>query len=44
MKFIDEESENERLLDFIAQNDSAIKYAIERKDREMLSDIFFFLF
>lgn len=34
-------SENERILDFITQNDSEIQYAIEHKDRKMLEDIFF---
>ncbi len=41
MKLIDADAENERLLDFIAQNDSGIKYAIEHKDMTMLEDIFF---
>ena len=41
MRLVDADTENERLLDFIAQNDSGIKYAIERKDMTMLEDIFF---
>ena len=40
MRLIDADTENERLIDFIAQNDSAIKYAIEHKDMTMLEDIF----
>ncbi len=41
MRLIDADKENERLLDFIAQNDSGIQYAIEHKDMTMLEDIFF---
>lgn len=41
MRLIDADVENERLLDFIAQNDSGIKYAIEHKDITMLEEIFF---
>ncbi len=41
MRLIDADAENERLLDFIAQNDSGIQYAIEYKDMTMLEDIFF---
>lgn len=44
MKLIDAEKENERLLDFIAQNDSEIKYAIEHKDMPLLEEIFFEFF
>lgn len=40
MRLVDADTENERLLDFIAQNDSGIKYAIEHKDMAMLEDIF----
>lgn len=41
MRLIDADLENEKLLDFIAQNDSAIQYAIEHKDMTILEDIFF---
>lgn len=41
MRLIDADIENQRLLDFIAQNDSGIQYAIEHKDMTMLEDIFF---
>lgn len=44
MKLINADVENERLLDFITQNCDSIQYAIEYKDGEMLSDIFFFYF
>lgn len=40
MRLIDADTENERLLDFIAQHDSGIQYAIEHKDMTMLEDIF----
>ncbi len=41
MRLIDADSANERLLDFIAQNDSGIQFAIEHKDMTMLEGIFF---
>lgn len=41
MRLIDADAENERLLDFIAQNDSGIGFAIEHKDMTILEDIFF---
>lgn len=41
MRLIDADKENERLLDFIAQNDAGIQYALEHKDMTMLEDIFF---
>lgn len=41
MRLIDADSANERLLDFIAQNDSGIQFAIEHKDMTMLENIFF---
>ncbi len=41
MRLIDADSANERLLDFIAQNDSGIQFAIEHKDMTMLKGIFF---
>lgn len=41
MRLIDADAENERLLDFIAQNDSGIEFAIEHKDMTILEDIFF---
>lgn len=44
MRLVDADAECERLLDFIAQNDSGIKYAIERRDMTMLEDIFFDFF
>lgn len=40
MRLINADVENERLLDFIAQNDSEIQHAIEHKDKEVLEDIF----
>lgn len=40
MRLIDADTENCKLLDFIAEHDSSIQYAIEHKDREMLEDIF----
>lgn len=44
MRLIDADVENERLLDFITQNDSGIQYALEHKDRTMLEEIFFIYF
>lgn len=44
MRLVDADAECERLLDFIVQNDSGIKYAIERRDMTMLEDIFFDFF
>lgn len=41
MRLIDADTENERLLDFIVQNDNRIQYAIEHKDIVMLETIFF---
>lgn len=41
MRLVDADVENERLLDFIAQNDIGIQYAIEHKDMTILEDIFF---
>lgn len=39
-RLIDDDVENSKLLDFITQNDIAIAYAIEHKDRTMLEGIF----
>lgn len=44
MRLIDVGHEIERLLDFIMQNNTGIQYAIEHKNKEMLSDILFFYF
>lgn len=41
MRLIDADIENEKLLDFIAEHDTGIQYAIEHKDMTMLEDIFF---
>lgn len=41
MRLIDADKENERLLDFIVQNDVGIQYALEHKDMTMLEDILF---
>lgn len=40
MRLIDADVENGKLLDFVAEHDTAIQYAIEHKDRGMLEDIF----
>lgn len=41
MRLIDVDAENSKLLDFIAEHDSSIQYAIQLKDMTMLEDIFF---
>lgn len=39
MKLIDADEENSKLLQFIAQHDTPIQYAIEHNDMEMLENI-----
>lgn len=41
VRLIDADAENGKLLDFIAEHDSAIQYAIVHKDMTILEDIFF---
>lgn len=41
MRLIDADTENGKLLDFIAGHDISIQYALEHKDMKMLEDIFF---
>lgn len=41
MRLIDADAENGKLLDFIAEHDTGIQYALEHKDMTMLEDIFF---
>ncbi len=41
MRLIDADAENGKLLDFIAEHDIDIQYALEHKDMAMLEDIFF---
>lgn len=41
MRLIDADVENSNLLDFIAEHDTGIQYALEHKDMTMLEDIFF---
>ncbi|MCM1183561.1 MAG: hypothetical protein NC337_09320 [Roseburia sp.] len=43
MRF-DADTEKERLLDFMAQHDNSIIYALENKDMTILEDIFFDFF
>ncbi len=41
MRMIDSDVENSKLLDFIAEHDIGIQYALEHKDMTMLEEIFF---
>lgn len=40
MRLIDADVENSNLLDFIAEHDTGIQYALEHKDMTILEDIF----
>lgn len=41
MRLINADTENGKLLDFIAEHDTSIQYALEHKDMTILEDIFF---